>query len=341
MTSTRRPKSPAPQTTTDEVDLLLRWYRAQRRDLPWRRTKDPYAIWISEVMLQQTTVAAVIPYYEKFLRTFPDVATLANAPEGAVLEAWAGLGYYSRARNLHKSAKALARMDFPRTAEALLELPGFGPYTSRAVASIAFEDPVGVLDGNVIRVISRFRAWDLEWWNQKARAPLQTQADAWARVGPPSEVNQALMELGATICTPAKPACLLCPWNGLCQAREQDLTSTLPRPKPRRATEIWHWRARVQIRAGKVALARNSSGPVLKDQWIFPGEFTRLRAKPKAFDVRHGITHHDLFVTIDDSRSSKSELRDVELRWIELDRLASVSPMKLLDKVLQKKGVRS
>lgn len=335
MSSTRPQKKSPPDNTAREVDLLLRWYRAHRRDLPWRRSKDPYEIWISEVMLQQTTVAAVIPYYEKFLSVFPDVATLARAPEGEVLKAWAGLGYYSRARNLHKAAKSLAATGFPRTADALLELPGFGPYTSRAVASIAFEDPVGVLDGNVIRVISRFRAWELEWWNQKARAPLQTQADTWARGGPPSEVNQALMELGATICTPAKPACLLCPWSKLCQGRARDLVSSLPPPKPRRSTEIWQWTARVQVRHGKVALTRNLNGPVLKDQWIFPGEFKRLRAKPKTFDVRHGITHHDLFVVIESGPVGKAELR-----WVELDQLASVSPMKLLDKVLQKKGVR-
>lgn len=334
MGSTRQRSSSSQNSTQAEANKLLQWYRANQRDLPWRRSKDPYRIWLSEVMLQQTTVAAVVPYYEKFLGIFPNVESLAKAPEGRVLEAWAGLGYYSRARNLHKAAKALAEQGFPRTADELIELPGFGPYTSRAVASIAFEDPVGVLDGNVIRVISRFRAWDLEWWNNKARTPLQTQADAWAQAGPPSEMNQALMELGATICTPAKPACLLCPWAMDCESKKQDLVSTLPRPKPRRAMEIWEWHPQVLVRNGRVALQQNLTGPVLKNQWIFPGEFVKKKAKPKNFDVRHGITHHDLFVIIDQEKP-----RGKDLRWVPLDELQQLTPMKILSKVLEKRGL--
>lgn len=320
----------------DEVGLLHQWYLTHRRDLPWRRQRDPYLIWLSEVMLQQTTVAAVIPYFEKFRERFPSVKDLANAPEGDVLEAWAGLGYYSRARNLHKAAKALNEKGFPKTADELIELPGFGPYTSRAVASIAFDDPVGVLDGNVIRVISRFRGWDLEWWKQAARSRLQDQADQWAQQGPPADINQALMELGATVCTPAKPNCLLCPWSKLCAARAQDSVAKLPRPKPRRAIEIWEWQPTVEIRRGRVAVTLNTTGPVLKNQWIFPGRFIRRETRPKTFDVRHGITHHDLFVRI-----SKDRINERDLRWVPLSELPRLSPMRLLSKVLEKKGIVS
>ncbi|MBX2987685.1 MAG: A/G-specific adenine glycosylase [Bdellovibrionaceae bacterium] len=325
-------KSPDDSRPFDHKALLA-WYRANRRSLPWRENRDPYRIWISEVMLQQTTVAAVIPYYERFLKSFPDVKTLAEAPEGDVLRAWAGLGYYSRARNLHKASKALAAGGFPRTAAELIELPGFGPYTSAAVASIAFGDEVGVLDGNVIRVLCRRYGLDIPWWNNAEKKMLQAFADAFARLGRPDEINQALMELGATVCTPSSPSCLLCPWSSVCEARRQDKVSSLPRPKPRRALETWVWSPIVTIKNERVALVQNSQGPVLKGQWIFPGDFRPSDVKPKKFAARHGITHHDLYVCWPEDKGRWKP--DPETKWVPLKDLESVTPSKLLRKVLQ------
>lgn len=313
---------------------LLKWYLENKRDLPWRRSKDPYRIWISEVMLQQTTVVAVIPYYEKFLKLFPTVQDLAKAPEAEVLEAWAGLGYYSRARNLHRAAKAIAEHGFPKTAAELLELPGFGPYTSRAVASIAYDEAVGVLDGNVIRVLSRKYGKKSEWWNSGPRDELQKMSDELAKIGSPAEINQALMELGATVCTPQKVSCLLCPWNSDCVAREKNLIDKLPLKKPRKESEVWVWQPEVHIRKNQVALVQNHYAPFLKGQWIFPGKVLTQKEKPKKFDVKHFITHHDIYIQINKDSSAPKVSKTIQ--WVELKNLKQVNPSSLLTKVLKK-----
>ncbi|MEN0058704.1 MAG: A/G-specific adenine glycosylase [Bdellovibrio sp.] len=311
---------------------LTQWYKKNLRPLPWRESKDPYRIWLSEVMLQQTTVVAVIPYFEKFLKKFPTVKALAQAPENEVLEAWAGLGYYSRARNLHKAAQALHTKGFPQTAAELLEFPGFGPYTSRAVASIAFGEKVGVLDGNVIRVLSRRYGLKMEWWNRKDRDTLQSISDQLSLLGQADVVNQGLMELGATVCTPQKVTCMLCPWASSCVAREQDLIAELPLKKPRKASEVWVWKPVVSIKDHKVALVQNDYAPFLKGQMIFPGEITMEKKKPQSFDAKHNITHHDIFIQITQKRS----LSGKNVEWVTLKELKKVNPSSLLQKVLHK-----
>lgn len=314
---------------------LTRWYKKNLRHLPWRASKDPYKIWLSEVMLQQTTVVAVIPYFEKFISLFPTVDDLANAPENEVLEAWAGLGYYSRARNLHKAAKYLSEKGFPKTAAELLELPGFGPYTSRAVASIAFGEKVGVLDGNVIRVLSRRYGLQLEWWNQKGRKELQGISDQLAYLGQADITNQGLMELGATVCTPKKIMCMLCPWTTQCIAREKQWVEDLPLQKPRKENEIWIWQPYVKVKNGKVALTKNDYAPFLKGQMIFPGKISLKKSKPKGYDAKHNITHHDIFVQI----SQEKMLPENKITWVELKQLKKVNPSSLLQKVLDKVDV--
>lgn len=311
---------------------LTQWYKKNNRPLPWRENKNPYRIWLSEVMLQQTTVVAVIPYFEKFLKKFPTVQDLAKAPENEVLEAWAGLGYYSRARNLHKAAKALAENGFPQTAGELLELPGFGPYTSRAVASIAFGEKVGVLDGNVIRVLSRRYGLKLEWWNNKGREQLQNLSDELASLGQSDVVNQGLMELGATVCTPQKVTCMLCPWAANCVAREKNLVEKLPLKKPRKESEVWVWKPHVAIKDRKVALVKNDYAPFLKGQMIFPGEISMEKNKPKAYDAKHNITHHDIFIQI----SQRKSIAGKNVEWVDLKELKKVNPSSLLQKVLHK-----
>jgi A/G-specific adenine glycosylase len=209
--------------------LLLKWYGDHKRDLPWRHTQDPYRIWISEVMLQQTRVAAVIPYYERFLALFPDAAALASAPEQKLLAAWAGLGYYSRARNLRKAARAIVELShFPDDYAALRELPGVGDYTAAALASIAFGRPHAALDGNVARVLGRMLAERGDIKSQAVRNNLRALAGALLDPKQPGEFNQALMELGATVCVPKRPLCGACPVRPYCLARRQGLENQLP-----------------------------------------------------------------------------------------------------------------
>jgi A/G-specific adenine glycosylase len=326
------PKKTLAENSLDEDHkLLVQWYEKNKRSLPWRISKDPYKIWLSEVMLQQTTVTAVIPYYDKFLNLFPTVQHLADAAENEVMAAWAGLGYYSRARNLHKAAKGLAENGFPKTAAGLLELPGFGPYTSRAVASIAFGEKVGVLDGNVIRVLSRRHGLHLEWWNNKPRQELQTLSDHLALLGAPEKTNQGLMELGATVCTPKKIMCILCPWSAKCVARKNDTVELLPLKKARKKTEIWVWKPIVAIKDKKVALIKNDYAPFLKNQLIFPGQISMKKNKPKDCKLRHSITHHDIFIQVE----LKKNLAGTNLHWVNLSELKKVNPSSLLPKVLE------
>ena len=214
---------------------LLSWYDRHARDLPWRvriGRPDPYRVWLSEIMLQQTTVAAVGPYFAKFLSLFPDVRALAEAPRERVLEAWAGLGYYSRARNLHAAAQKLAADGFPSDEAGWRELPGVGPYTAAAIAAIAHGQATNVVDGNVERVMARLYAVETPLPAAKA----ELKALAGALVGPerPGDWAQGLMDLGATVCTPRAPQCLLCPWRVSCAA----FATGAPETYPRRAAKV-------------------------------------------------------------------------------------------------------
>ena len=198
---------------------LAVWYHSCKRDLPWRRRDDAYAIAVSELMLQQTQVVTVIPYYDRWLRQFPTWRALADATEEAVLKAWEGLGYYRRARNLHALARTVATSDLPRDAVGLLSLPGIGPYTAAAIGSIAFGLPLAVLDGNVMRVLTRLHAIADDISLPRTRQKLQGLADNFLDSADPSIHNQAIMELGATVCVPGKPLCLLCPLKEDCRGR--------------------------------------------------------------------------------------------------------------------------
>jgi A/G-specific adenine glycosylase len=219
---------------------LLGWFRQYQRDLPWRRTKDPYRIWLSEIMLQQTRVAAVIPYYERFLERFPDVHALAAAPQEEVLRLWSGLGYYSRARNLQRAAQEIVAKHegvFPCAEKDALALPGIGSYTASAILSIAYGAKHAVLDGNVARVLARIFAVQGDLRDTKRWQSLQKSANALLAPKSPSDWNQAMMELGATLCTPQSPECLLCPVAQFCQARKLGLADSLPARRKKRATE--------------------------------------------------------------------------------------------------------
>jgi A/G-specific adenine glycosylase len=264
---------------------LLRWYRRERRDLPWRRTRDPYRVWISEAMLQQTRVETVIPYYERFLARFPDVAALAEAPLDDVLGAWQGLGYYSRARNLKRAAQLVRdRFDgaLPDTAGALRELPGVGRYTAGAIASIAFDRPEPVVDGNVARVLARIHGLGEDVKSPAGQARLWDEAARLARGRSPGDLNQALMELGATLCTPRRPACPRCPARDACAARASGEPESLPvngsRPRvlPMEAVAAWI------ERRGRALLVRRPEGGLLGGLWDLPGAELAPGERPAA-----------------------------------------------------------
>ena len=254
--------------------LLLDWYRANRRALPWRETRDPYAIWISEAMLQQTRVETVIPYYERFLRRFPDVEALATADTDDVLGLWAGLGYYSRARNLHKAAQVVAEQHhgtLPDDPDALRALPGVGRYTAGAVASIAFDRPEPVLDGNVKRVLSRLLGVREDVGRPAVERRLWKEAETLARGPSPGDLNQALMELGAMVCTPRAPRCVACPLARRCDARAEGDAESLPvKAKKREPRRVEATSALVVRRAKALAVRRPPEG-LLGGLWDLPG----------------------------------------------------------------------
>jgi A/G-specific adenine glycosylase len=242
----------------DTARRLSRWYRAHRRDLPWRRTQDPYAIWISEIMLQQTTVEVVETRWGRFLARFPSVLDLAHAPERAVLSEWSGLGYYARARNLHRAARVIAaRNEFPNTLEGLRELPGIGPYTSAAVASIAFGIPEAAVDGNAVRVLCRLRGLKLDPRAPRTHARLRNEAQALVPARGAGNHNQALMELGALVCTPRTPRCGACPLRGACRAASSGNPEGFPRAPRRRNLRSVHLVAGIVERRKKILLVED------------------------------------------------------------------------------------
>ena len=307
---------------TDPVPTpaLLTWYDRHRRDLPWRsrpgETPDPYRVWLSEIMLQQTTVQAVIPYYAKFLARFPRVEVLADAPAEQVMAAWAGLGYYARARNLHACAKAVAGTGFPRTIEGLRGLPGIGGYTAAAIAAIAFGVPVVPVDGNVERVVARLFAITAPLPAAKtaiAEGAARLGADP-AALGRPSDFAQALFDLGATICTPTRPACAICPWRDACTGRRAGIAESLPvkADKPARPVRFGaHFF--LTDDSGRLLLRRRPPHGLFGGMTELPG--TEWRASPwtaaeaiaaapmpaewrEAGEIRHGLTHFELRLAI-------------------------------------------
>ncbi len=216
---------------------LLAWFHQFQRDLPWRRTNDPAAIWLSEIMLQQTRVTAAIPYYQRFLERFPTVQSLADAPEEEVLRLWAGLGYYSRARNLQKAAQLIVAKHggkFPNSEKDALALPGIGSYTAAAILSIAYGQKLAVLDGNVARVLARLGATRGDLRSNGRWPQLQVSANILLDPGSPGDWNQAMMELGATLCTPHSPRCLLCPIAEFCESRKLGLADSIPEKRKKR-----------------------------------------------------------------------------------------------------------
>ena len=306
------------------ANRLVSWQRRHgRHDLPWQGTRDPYRIWLSEVMLQQTQVSAVIPYYERFLRRFPDVAALAAASEEQVLELWSGLGYYARGRNLHRAARLIAEHGFPRTADAITELPGVGRSTAAAIAAFAYGERAAILDGNVKRVLARaFGISDEDrLWHQAERLLPARGIEAY---------TQALMDLGATVCTRRTPRCEACPISPGCVARKEKRIDELPAPRARRELPERRVTWLVLRNHGAVLVERRPAPGIWGGLWCPPelaGKAPR-GAKPLP-PIDHGFTHFRLRI--------KPLLCDVhrrsEGRWLRLDEAdaaALPAPVKAL-----------
>jgi len=276
---------------------LLEWFDRHQRDLPWRQTTDPYAIWVSEIMLQQTRVTAVIPYYERFLNRFPTHSALAAAPEADVLAHWAGLGYYYRARNLQSAAKQMqSDGGFPTSYEAIRALPGVGEYTAAAVASIAFQLPHASVDGNVLRVLSRVCEDDTDIGSGSGRRHFGNLAEAMLDRSRPGVFNQAMMELGATICLPTNPQCLVCPVSAGCRARIAGRQNDLPvNRKPAKTVRINRTVFWIEQHDRVLLWQRPASSRLMPGFWELPERLQLPAALPgrKMGAFRHAITFHD------------------------------------------------
>jgi len=317
---------------------LLAWYRRHRRDLPWRRTRDPWRVWVSEVMLQQTRVAAATPYYERFVARFPGVRAFAAASLEEALASWAGLGYYRRARQLHEAARLVVREHagrVPSDAAAFAALPGVGRYTLGAVHSISFDSPLPVLDGNVARVLARWLARPLQAKRPADAKVLWAEAAARVPAASPGDWNQALMELGATICTPRAPRCGACPVRAHCRAFALGTPEAFPPAAPRRAAERLR-RAIVLIERRGHVLVTRLDGPLLAGLWEPPGADLAAGAGARrslggalralglraaladtGVRVRHTITHRAIEVELWRGTLREPPPRRANLRWAD------------------------
>jgi A/G-specific adenine glycosylase len=257
------------------ADRLLEWYHAHKRDLPWRNTGDPYKIWVSEIMLQQTRVDTVIPYYHRFLEAFPTVHHLARATQQQVLKQWEGLGYYSRGRNLHQAAKTVSTVfegRLPDTYSEITRLKGVGPYTAAALLSIAFDKPYAVVDGNVIRVLSRYYGIEDDIRSGSTKKQIQDLADQLIPDDHPGDFNQAVMELGATVCTPHQPDCGSCPLSNECIAYREVKTGTIPYKSPAKKVPHHHIAVGLIVNSdNELLIALRPDEKMLGGLWEFPG----------------------------------------------------------------------
>lgn len=312
-------------------DALLNWYDANRRDLPWRRNRDPYAIWVSEVMLQQTQVATVIPYFERWMARFPTLDSLAQSSEDDVLQMWQGLGYYRRARMLRNGARRL--IETGGTSVDYRAISGIGPYTAGAICSIGFNEPAPLVDGNVERVYARLCA------DEVTGSALRKNAWQWAaevvHAGRPGDWNQALMELGATICRPRNPFCASCPVAGLCEARKVGLESELPRPAPKPATIKLIHHTWIPVCDDLLGIRKIRDGEWWAGMWEFPRASDEIelssmfQSGPTPIGtIRHTVTRHRIELRVSLVRPVG---RMPELEWHtfeELARLAMPAPQR-------------
>ncbi|HET9180354.1 MAG TPA: A/G-specific adenine glycosylase [Terriglobia bacterium] len=341
---------------------LLRWYRRQSRALPWRTSRSPYMVWLSEVMLQQTQIETVIPFYQRFLREFPSVEHLARAPLERVLELWSGLGYYRRARNLHRAAQELMEKhqgQFPAEMAQARTLPGVGDYTARAVLSIAYNQPFAVLDGNVARVMARVLALRGSLPQPEFRRKVEKGLVLLLSRRSPGNFNQAMMELGQTICLPRSPRCSICPVQRWCRGFKVRRPETFPDAKLRRKAEEWHMAVAILHKNRRVMLVRGLDDGLLDDLWNFPSALGKsslealrllreklnslLGATPSlrgpSYELRHHITYRSIqvFVYKGFLPGNAPEERS---RWIEPRLVERAAVSQLTRKIARKIDAR-
>lgn len=336
------------------------WYHQHKRSLPWRDHPDPYAVWVSEIMLQQTRVETVIPYFERWLAKFPTIAALAAANEQDVLNLWEGLGYYSRARNLHKAAKVLIAdydSELPKTVAVLQKLPGIGRYTAAAIASMAFGQDAAALDGNIRRVYARIFNVAEPLGSTQAEKTFWNLAEQHLPHGEAGDYNQALMDLGSAICTPRNPNCEECPVQQYCEAYQLDIQDMRPVPKTKKAVPHHVHAAAVIVEEGRVLLAQRPSKGLLGGMWEFPsgrvegnpakglgtaierGYQLKVKRVAPLGEVRHAYTHFK--VTEFAFLSELIQSSDAgNLRWVALDELDDY-PMGKIDRRIAKKLQRN
>lgn len=335
---------------------LLRWYDRARRDLPWRRTRDPYRIWVSEIMLQQTRVQAVIPYYQKFLSRFPDVHALADAEEQELLASWSGLGYYSRARNLQKAARLIVERHgcaFPRSKEEAVALPGVGAYTAAAVLSIAYGVPLAVLDGNVARVLSRVFTISADIRTPRGKQHLVRQASLTLSRRRPGDFNQAMMELGAVMCVPQRPNCGACPLRSTCRAFAMDRVGRFPPVRRKKETSLRRYTAAIILDGkGRCFLQRRpASAQWMPGFWELPmmehavtrpaaeaapapSVFNGIRLDGYVGNVRHTITTNKLDVAVHRAQLARPVRRTAE-KWAALRDMSTLPTTTITRKALR------
>lgn len=305
---------------------LLQWYDANKRDLPWRKNADPYSVWLSEIMLQQTRVAAVIDHYQRFLKRFPSVQKLATARESSVLAAWSGLGYYRRARMLHAAAREIVREHngaFPQTSAELRKLPGIGRYTSAAIASIVFQEPVAVVDGNVERVLGRVSGKHIG--GEKVWEFAGQLLDA----NRPGDFNQAMMELGATVCLPRQPLCAECPVRGFCAARGALVRAEKPARQHKKTI-----RYALDLRDGSVFMAQRArTASLMAGMWELPE--VQQTSSTAHLTLRHSITVTDYTVQV--IRQSVS--KEATGKWVPASKASALPLTGLARKILRSAGI--
>lgn len=324
---------------------LLRWYSENARDLPWRRTQDPYVVWVSEIMLQQTRVAAVVEYFDRFLKAFPTLESLAEAPEVAVLAQWSGLGYYRRARMLHRAAKIVVTEHggkIPQTAAQLRELPGIGEYTAAAVASISFGEAVPVVDGNVERVLLRVYASRLDPGGGKSGKPVAKVFRAAAQKlldgQRPGEFNQAMMELGATVCLPRGPLCGECPVRQYCRTQGEHETGPAQPMRSRRVEYVLMQKA-MGARAEILLRQRGADERQMPGMWELPGAPEGLPDDAVLMTVRHAITNTNYYVTVyvlEAGERRRLEGGAEATQWVKARELESLPLTGLARKILKR-----
>ena len=321
--------------------LLLAWYRAGHRDLPWRNSRDPYRIWVSEIMLQQTRAQAVIPYYERFLARFSSVEALAAAEEEEVLALWSGLGYYSRARNLRRAAQQVtAAGGFPREYDAIRALPGIGDYTAAAIASIAFGLPHAVVDGNVVRVVARVTGDAADSGSARTRERFRAIAQEWLDPRDAGHFNQALMELGATVCLPRNPLCLLCPLSAHCRARQEGTAAQLP-VKLRKTEPVRISGVLLLVRDGDKILLRQrgADSTRMAGFWDLPApeDLPRAQVGESIGEIRHSITHHRYTLQVRVANARRPRGRG--FAWFQAAKLGEIPFSTTARKALQLAGI--